>query len=685
MNIHIITILIFLISINFGVSQEDNVWVMRDFTMSFSNGTIQLDTLNQPIDFARTKGSICDENGNLLFYTNGCEVINADNELMPNGDSLNFNNYYEDWIQNCDGGYLVSQGLIILPDPANSYGYYIIHKPTEMVSQNGNIDFISNELRYSYVDMRLNEGLGDVTTKNVNIFNGELKKTSYLTAIKHDNKKDWWIINPSEKGNSYYKMILTDEGFTKLDSQSIGPQFHVPPPFVTGNSKFSPDGSLYAYFNVNDGLHLYNFNRLTGEFSNEQFLQWQQFDQFNWGGTIEFSPDSKLLYICNEDQLFQLSLDDISDQDNLILIDEYDGTLDPFKTTFFFMSLAPDCKIYLAPGSSSNAYHVIHSPNKKGLECNFIQRDLNLPKTSSLGGFPYFPRYRIEEERPCFHFISDCPEIDELIFCEEWLIDTLTNLQVQTTQENKSLSLSSWETENNNLFYVEICSEQNICSGSFYNCEGNLVGISLMDSIGNTVFMPDSIERYSFSQDLWNSENEIPLCGSFDQDGDGFPYHLDCNDTIPQINPSMVEIPYNSWDDDCDSSTLDDDLDEDGFVFAEDCNDTINTINPSAEEIPNNGIDEDCDGEDLITKTNEPATNPKIIFYPNPSKETVTISVKQRSDYLIKIFDVTGKLFLTKSFQLDISVSDLPHGMYYFFVYDDHLKLLDVNKQIILK
>jgi len=61
-----------------------------------------------------------------------------------------------------------------------------------------------------------------------------------------------------------------------------------------------------------------------------------------------------------------------------------------------------------------------------------------------------------------------------------------------------------------------------------------------------------------------------------------------------------MEIPYNGIDDDCNPTTLDDDLDQDGYLLADDCDDNNPTIYPNAEEIAYNGIDEDCDGMDLI-------------------------------------------------------------------------------------
>ena len=80
-----------------------------------------------------------------------------------------------------------------------------------------------------------------------------------------------------------------------------------------------------------------------------------------------------------------------------------------------------------------------------------------------------------------------------------------------------------------------------------------------------------------------------------DEDGDGFEASVDCDDTNENVNPDADEIPYNGIDDDCDETTLDDDLDQDGFVLADDCDDMNAMINPDVEEIVYNGIDDDCD------------------------------------------------------------------------------------------
>ena len=149
-----------------------------------------------------------------------------------------------------------------------------------------------------------------------------------------------------------------------------------------------------------------------------------------------------------------------------------------------------------------------------------------------------------------------------------------------------------------------------------------------------------------------------------DNDGDGFGSDVDCDDDNENVNPSQSEIAYNGVDDDCNEMTPDDDLDQDGFLLADDCNDNDETINPNATEIPNNGIDEDCDGSDLIIDAVHKIGRSSIKIFPNPVASYLYLEVGQPMELAVTLYDSKGRLVIEKNMPTQISVENLPNGIY---------------------
>jgi len=147
-----------------------------------------------------------------------------------------------------------------------------------------------------------------------------------------------------------------------------------------------------------------------------------------------------------------------------------------------------------------------------------------------------------------------------------------------------------------------------------------------------------------------------------DADGDGYPVEIDCNDNNPEINPGIEEVPYNGFDDDCDSLTLDDDLDRDGYLLVDDCDDNNPDIHPGAEEIPNNGIDEDCNGQDLMTNFHE-RDNRRINVYPNPAAERIRIDGFKGELISLELYDVQGRI-VSKAQGETMSLKEAVDGLY---------------------
>lgn len=407
-------------------NDQDTLQGVQGIALDFSTRPMQAITRDGDIEFDRTIGTICDKNGELLFYTNGCQVVDKNHQLMPNGDSLNYNDFYEIFWAGCTDGYPEKQGLTILPDPADDDGYYIVHKPVEFEFVSMGPNYIGYEhILYSYVDMRLNNGLGDISIKNDTIAKDLGLASVHMAAINHSDGASWWILNPSTRDTGmYYRVLIDRNGFNPVDSQYVGPNL-LPETGTTlpefpydrkarggGYSRFSPDGTMYAYFNNYDGLHLYDFDRSTGLLSNVRTLPWEPLDRFNWAGCVEFSPNSELLYVSNTQELFQIDLNENTLEEGIQKIAEVDTSIYRGLNSFFMMALGPDCKIYLRGGSSVDVMNVIYNPNALGQDCDLRQADLLLPRTSSTGGFPNFPPFRVDQEEKCDSTITMVNGID---------------------------------------------------------------------------------------------------------------------------------------------------------------------------------------------------------------------------------------------------------------------------------
>ncbi len=89
-------LLVSLLSIHHSTAaqQHDNIWMVgvewsSSTFLDFSLGSGQVDTVVRNVPMGSVGYSMSDSVGNLIFYTNGIKINNAQKQLMENGDSLN--------------------------------------------------------------------------------------------------------------------------------------------------------------------------------------------------------------------------------------------------------------------------------------------------------------------------------------------------------------------------------------------------------------------------------------------------------------------------------------------------------------------------------------------------------------------------------------------------------------------
>jgi hypothetical protein len=348
--------------------------------LDFQTGSLVISTVFRDIGFRRTSANISDANGELVFSTNGTFVANALGDTMLNGSGLNPGPYSAQYPE----GLPNSQGALILPKPEQPGIYYLMHMTID-----NSVVINAEHLLLTTIDMSLDGGLGGVVSKNSSILDDELN-LGHLTAVRHANGRDWWAFCHKLNTSTFYRYLITPTGISLDGTQSIG---MLRPP-DSGQVCFSPDGSKFAYYWRDHGLEVFQFDRCTGLFSAPATVIYTDGEL---GGGAAFSPNGRFLYITDVFNVYQYDTEAPDLAASEVLIAEWDSTYSPFPplaTLFDIAQLAPDGKIYIGTGNSTDKLHVIHSPDSAGLACNIEQHGIALPRYFS-NSLPNHPNYHL--------------------------------------------------------------------------------------------------------------------------------------------------------------------------------------------------------------------------------------------------------------------------------------------------
>lgn len=371
MNESSILLLIALIApLNASSQSQADWWYFGDSAgVHFTSNGPQT-TVNSAMWAAEGCASISNDDGDLLFYTNGITVWNAQHDTLLNGDGLL-------------GGASSTQAATIFGDPYSSHKFYII--TTKGVSG----------LRYSIVDMNLDGGLGGINSgyKNVQI---DPQIREKVAVISHSNKSDIWIVSARYSSNLIvsYKVSSSGISLTPIVSATPDTLFN-----TWGYLKANRTGNLLV--NVQDGegkVALYQFDNMTGAVVGSTLWIQDTLANIPFFSTYgaEFSPNGQLLYTASRSWLngsirqYDVSVFDsaaIHSSEVLIAGGPATGGL----------QLGPDQRIYVSQSNTSWLGRIEY-PNLQGVSCGFQSQVVNLQSGVALNGLPNYAMASLETE-----------------------------------------------------------------------------------------------------------------------------------------------------------------------------------------------------------------------------------------------------------------------------------------------
>ncbi len=317
--------------------------------------------------------TVSDEaSGQLLFYTDGQKVWNANNQTMPNGLNL-------------FGGAFLSctQGPVIVPFPDDPTKYYIF----TMDDLEYDVPQLDNGLRYTVVDMTVNNGLGDVDPLQKNIFLTDFLSEK-MTVVRSEAIRGDWVIVHKKESDQFLAY--------KVDGCGVDPNpvsSNVGTLLMGANSNFDPRMPFYGSMKANNAgdriampiddsklIDFYSFDAATGVLSNPLTVEVTD----NTPGSpirkygCSFSPDGSKFYYTNNISVFQV---DLTNYDSLSIANSHTLIATPANPTFQIEE-GIDGKLYVAIGGS-NVLDAINSPNSSF--CDYTNNAVTLNGTCMLG------------------------------------------------------------------------------------------------------------------------------------------------------------------------------------------------------------------------------------------------------------------------------------------------------------
>lgn len=344
----------------------------------FGNGS-GLDLSTRPPKFLRGElvsseaaATLCDEQGRVLFYTDGNTVWDQSHQPMRNGQRILGGGTWP----NGKIGNSATQGALIVPSLQHPDQYYLF----TVNSYEKTKGTYPGYLRYSVIDMSLNDGKGALISKLKNTVLDSFVSEK-LVAVQGQGCY-FWLVSRKKRSSEFVAF--------KIDASGVHPDPVVsksqhPSDDYWGEMKISPDGRLLAaIYTALDPprawLELCHFDKESGQVSHSVILD----SSFNAMRAIEsygleFSSGSNMLYAHLGD-LYQYDLSRLPDYKQIRNRRFWLG-----RHAISGMRRGSDSNIYIM-AHFRGELSVIYAPDRPGKNCLLNWRAIALPPSSA---FPF--------------------------------------------------------------------------------------------------------------------------------------------------------------------------------------------------------------------------------------------------------------------------------------------------------
>lgn len=448
--------------------------------------------------------TISDENGQLIFYTNGSTVWNKEHDIMVNGTDLG-------------GDSTAAQSAIIIPFVDDITMFYIF--TTEEVYG----DFTFN-LKMSIVDLKKDSARGQVMIKNIPIIECS---TERVTASGFQGTP--WLLAHEYGNNNFRSYQINTNGILGAFYSNVGEShsFQVEAN-ATGYMKFSTDLNYVAVAIPGDTnyVNILNYDVTTGTLNTPRLIDIEETDPI-YG--LEFSANGQHLYVTTKGSnsvLLQYDLDSINAEDAAADIQATKFAYPSSLPNYGALQTGPDGITYLAIDGQTQL-GTIRSPDENDASAAFSESDQDLAGRISKFGLPNFVQV-----------VTQSPQQPGMNYSEVCL-----GLPTAFTGYGRDSSIEeySWTFGDGTGSTEQSPNHTYVTSGSF------IVTLTLTNRCDTAMTFTDTLEVHPIPAVPMLPEDSA-LCGgtielsAWPTDRDGYSYYWSTGDTTRTIEVSSPSI-----------------------------------------------------------------------------------------------------------------------------------------------
>lgn len=370
-----------------GYTESLDTTINGRMLIKATEDSVAFEPFDSPVQFESTMAGVFDEEGDILFYTNGCRLYDGGHQVLAGGEVLNPGPIHD--LVCDDYGYIAPRGATIVNFRTHPNLYYIIHLGVQ--------DDISHTVSYGplyLTKVQQDPASGSLTVLSANeiLMGGEVDP---FDLIRHGNGNDWWLITNNFGTSTYHKILLTPYGLDQHEVQDVGYDFPFPPCRGQRSLSTSPSGERLVRYSSRCGAQFLTFDRCSGELTVAGFSQLPYI--IVGGGGSAFSDDSEFVYLTYWHQIMKVPFSNPPDT----LRPAFRPPLN-IGASFVHIYRAPHGELFIAPYASEPYLHTIPADDDNPDTAMVALEGLSLPYRMQRS-IPHYPNMALGDlqNAPC--------------------------------------------------------------------------------------------------------------------------------------------------------------------------------------------------------------------------------------------------------------------------------------------